>query len=582
MENIDNSHKEIFRIDDDKNINETFQTVQMKEKIKNIKKRKKKKVNFKNIEEFEVLENINEDEEDNEEDEEHKKIEIEDDKPITISKLVYDFYGAINNFFSGNSVKEGVRFKRDDYEGYDNVKEGARSNFDPRQMLIEFIERVYDRTNRLNNFLAGYILNALTEGKHNASDHAVTRENIVWLLCVLAATWGVFNWYFILFYARAEGIPIFRFSRLQLFKMGANNQDDDASDSGPILAKFAYWVGEFAVAFFEFFNDFFILTLPRIFAFFFDGRVNFLAVFIGLIFAFKNYASSYKKFLLDLLGNATDNSIINAMYGILIVLYVVSMASLPLTGNIPLDIQTTIDYFGAFMSPIMMIIKMIIRFMVIMVVSVPLGGLFIGAIFAYYSFFGIYHYQGVGKMKGTINGIINHVKYKNSLYNKTKYCRSDPFYRFILLILSILKLIAQALYLFKTPIALLVALIFGGMTSYNKLSDVSTMLGNQPLNISMAAIFFMFAFVALISIFTNIFLSKEFLVLIEALKTEIPNIYKEPDLDETKMDYDLPDIYEEYLLKQTKATNIMESIQEIINIEKEEKNKATSSNKEDK
>jgi hypothetical protein len=95
----------------------------------------------------------------------------------------------------------------------------------------------------------------------------------------------------------------------------------------------------------------------------------------------------------------------------------------------------------------------------------------------------------------------------------------------------------------------------------------------------MAAIFFMFAFVALISIFANIFLSKEFLVLIEALKTEIPNIYKEPDLDETKMDYDLPDIYEEYLLKQTKATNIMESIQEIINIEKEEKNKATSSNK---
>ncbi len=42
MENIDNSHKEIFRIDDDKNINETFQTVQMKEKIKNIKKRNKK------------------------------------------------------------------------------------------------------------------------------------------------------------------------------------------------------------------------------------------------------------------------------------------------------------------------------------------------------------------------------------------------------------------------------------------------------------------------------------------------------------------------------------------------------------
>lgn len=573
MKNIDNNEdKEIFRTDDDKNINETFQTVQMKEKLKNIKKRKKKRVNFKNIEEFEVLENINDEEKEDE------KIESIDDKPITVSTVVYSFYGAVNDFFSGKSLKEGIKFERDDYEGYDNVKEGARSSFDPRQMLIEFIEKTYDRMNSLNKNIAEFVLSSLTESKHTMNDLAVTRENIVWLICILAATWGVFNWYFILFYARAEGIPIFRFSRIQLLKMGVNNGDDDSSDSGPSIAKVAYWAGEFAVAFFEYFNDLFILTLPRLFAFFFDGRINFLAVFIGLIYAFKNFAIGFKNFMLGLLTNVTDNSIINAMYGILIVLYVLSAASLPLTGNIPVDMQTTLDYIGAFMSPITSIIKMIIRFMVIMVISVPLGGLTIGAIFIYYSFFGIYHYQGVGKMKGTLEGIINHVKYKNNLYNKTKYCRSDPFYRFILLILTILKLIGQSIYIFKTPIAFLVALIFGGMSSYNYLSDTRTILGDQPLNIAMAAIFFMFAFVAGVSLFANVFLSKEFLILIEALKTEIPYVYKEPELAETKMEYDLPDIYEEYLLKQTKATNILESIQEIINIEKDEKNKATSGN----
>jgi len=577
MENIDNNeNKEIFRTDDDKNINETFQTVQMKEKLKNIKKRKKKRVNFKNIEEFEVLENINNEEQEEKEDE---KIESNGDKPITISTVVYSFYGAVNNFFSGKSLKEGIKFKRDDYEGYDNVKEGARSSFDPRQMLIEFIEKTYDRMNSLNKNIAEFVLSSLTENKHTMNDLAVTRENIVWLICILAATWGVFNWYFILFYARAEGIPIFRFSRLQLLKMGVNNGDDDSSDSGPSIAKVTYWAGEFAVAFFEYFNDLFILTLPRLFAFFFDGRINFLAIFVGLIYAFKNFAIGFKNFMLGLLSNVTDNSLINAMYGILIVLYVLSAASLPLTGNIPVDMQTTLDYIGAFMSPLTSIIKMIIRFMVIMVISVPLGGLTIGAIFIYYSFFGIYHYQGVNKMKGTLEGIINHVKYKNSLYNKTKYCRSDPFYRFILLILTILKLIGQSIYIFKTPIAFLVALIFGGMSSYNYLSDTRTLLGDQPLNIAMAAIFFMFAFVAGVTLFANIFLSKEFLILIEALKTEIPYVYKEPELAETKMEYDLPDIYEEYLLKQTKATNIMESIQEIINIEKDEKNKAISGNK---
>ena len=573
MENIDNNeNKEIFRTDDDKNKNETFQTVQMKEKLKNIKKRKKKRVNFNNIEEFEVLENINNEEQ------EDKKIEIDEDKKITISTFVYSFYGAINDFFSGKSVKEGIKFARDDYEGYDDVKEGARSSFDPRQMLIEFIERTYDRMNKLNENIAEFVLSSLTNSKHTENDLAVTRENIVWLMCILAATWGVFNWYFILFYARAEGIPLFRFSRLQLLKMGVASGDEEASDSGPSAAKFSYWAGEFAVAFFEYFNDLFILTLPRIFGFFFDGRINFLAVFVGLIYAFKNFAIAFKNFLLGLITNVTDNSVINAMYGILIVLYVLSAASLPLTGNIPADMQTTIDYIGAFMSPITSIIKMIIRFMVIMVISVPLGGLTIGALFVYYSFFGIYHYQGVGKMKGTLEGILNHVKYKNSLYNKTKYCRSDPFYRFILLILTILKLIGQSIYIFRTPIAFFIALIFGGMSSYNYLSDTRTMLGDQPLNIAMAAIFFMFAFVAGILVFANVFLSKEFLTLIDALKTEIPYVYKEPDLAETKMEYDLPDIYEEYLLKQTKATNIMESIQEIINIEKDEKNKATSEN----
>ncbi len=120
MENIDNNqNKEIFRTDDEKKINETFQTVQLKEKLKNIKKRKKKRVNFKNIEEFEVLENIN-----NEEPEE-EKIEVKDEKPITISTVVYSFYGAVNDFFSRKTAKEGIKFARDDYEGYDDVKEGA-------------------------------------------------------------------------------------------------------------------------------------------------------------------------------------------------------------------------------------------------------------------------------------------------------------------------------------------------------------------------------------------------------------------------------------------------------------------------
>lgn len=567
---MESKEKKIFRIDEN-NINESFQTANIKEKLKNIKKRKKKKVNFKNVEEFEILENTN-NYDDKEEDE---KLEQKDKKTITTSSLVYSFYDSINRFLFPSPLKEGVRFKRDDYEGYDNVKEGARSNFDPRRLISEAIERFYDRINQLNTIIATFVLDSMSEGRHNQNDIAVTRENLVLILSTAAASYAVFNWYFILFYAPAEGIPIARFSRIMLLKMGDDDGDESTSDSGPSMYKFLFWSCEFAVAFFEYFNDLFILFLPKIFTFFFDGRMNFITIFIALIYILKNFAIAYKNFLIGLLYNTTENSLINAMYGILMVLYVLSTGSLQFTGNITGDIDRALKFIGEFMSPLVMIVKIIIRFMVIMIISVPLGGLAIGAIVFYYSFFGIFHYMGTNRFMTTINGIINHVKYKNSLYGKTKYCRTDPFYRFLLLVISIIKLLCQSIYLLRTPLAFLVMFIFASISSFDNLSSVRTLIADQDLNIVMGVIFAIMAICAGLLVGANIFLTKEFLELIDALKKDIPNVYKEPSEEEKDLNaYKLPDIYEEYFMKQTKANTVYESLKEIIKIESDEKKKA--------
>ena len=218
MKNIvpEKSDNGTFRTDNNNKINDSFQTKQMEERLKNIKKRKRKmKNNFKNIEEFDTLKNSDSDSDEEGTDKERgppkkqyskdnpDEIEKEDESPVTITTLLNKIFEILQTPFK-DKMKEGVRFNRDDYEGYDNVKEGQRSQYDVRAILIASIEKTYNRINKINTIIAKFVLNLLTNGRYTENDLIVTRENIVWIMSILVASFAVVNWYFILIYTKDQ------------------------------------------------------------------------------------------------------------------------------------------------------------------------------------------------------------------------------------------------------------------------------------------------------------------------------------------------------------------------------------------
>lgn len=581
MENIEEhkSKEETFRTDN-KKINETFQTAHIKQKIKKVKKRKVKR-NFKNIEEFDTLDN-NDNEEEKEEDKEEEKIEVEDKKPITISTFVNTFFDSFYKALFKEKMKEGVKFERDDYEGYDTVKEGARSAFDPRAWLIMFIESLYAKASWLANFISTTLLTVMVKNKYTTNDLAVTRENIVWILSVIVASFAVFNWYYILFYAKDQGIPLFKITRDMLWKATVPSDNPNDSDVLPMFAKFAFWLFEFALAFFEYFNDFVILLFPKVLSFFFDGRACFVITFVLLIFAFKEFAVAFKDFMIGLLSNVQDNRMINIMYGLLVIMFIISVTSLRFTGDIQADIQYGMDYIGSFLNPIVAIIKLIIRFMIIMVISVPMGGVAIGILFLYYSFFGIAHYEedGFAAVPQVMQDIVEHAKQKDSLYGRTKYCRSNGFYRFILFIITILKVLFQAAFVFATPLALAILFYIGGGKSYEFLSSTQTMLGKQPLNIAMAILFIIAGVISTLMVAFNIFDQKT-LIMSGFLKKVVPSIFSDPEEEIEEPDYKYPDAYKAYVRDQKSAGSLIESFNKIYASEIEEEDTETNQENEE-
>lgn len=557
MENKSNVNKKKFRKD---KMNEDLDTALMNDKIKKIKKRKQKN-NFKNIEEFDTLHNRTEDEPI------HKK-EEETVTPASIKNKIFEVFDSFLN------TKEEMRgFSRDDYEGYDNVYEGARSDFDPRNWLIQAIEAVYNSLNGVNTWIAKTIVdnfkmpektyrkynnkgsyNYRNKARDDNNDIAIIREQVVWILAIAFSMFAVLNWYFVLYYSKYEDIEITRIARKTLLEMSSPENGQVVSH----MAKFVFFIFEFAVFFVEMFNDFLILFFPKITMFFLDGRTNFLLLFIILVFAFKNFGKFFKNFLIDLLTNATDNYYINIMYAILFIEFFVSVAEGPKTIGVPtVDEDQIRTFMASLANPLLFILVLIIRFMIIMIVSVPVGGLMIGALFLYYSFFGILHYVGSERWFSTVEHILDYAKTAESKYKSEKYCNTNAFYMLLLKILQIISTVSSLLYLFKYYLAFIIIFIVSAIIFYNKLSLTPSIFGNTSFKVFMSSSSGFMALPLVTFMFAYMRDNEELREILSFAKTNMMNVFKDKEIPQSEK----PEIYEKY---SSKSKSIFESINKII------------------
>lgn len=251
--------------DSNKKSDNKFQVINMNYKLKKIKNRKKN--NYKNIKIFDVLDNTSNDMKKNTND---AKIE------------------SFSNNNHTNNIIEG--FPDSYYDGIDNInengsKEGAK---DIRQIIIDFINKVYDYVNSMNNIMAKKLAMSLSNNKASDSDVILIRQYFAWSESILAASYVTYNIYFIMYFKTKENIELLDISR------------KNANESGNTFVAIFLYFFEYSLFFPEMLNKIICVTIPEIFT---EQRISktfiFSLIFFSLIPFFKYSAIFFKNFLIS-------------------------------------------------------------------------------------------------------------------------------------------------------------------------------------------------------------------------------------------------------------------------------------------
>jgi hypothetical protein len=375
-----NSAKSFSSITDERV--DDFQSADMIQKIKKIKKKKNAK-NIKGIEEFDVLSNV--------------------EKPPTPptptntakttdepSKFSMQY---IKELIYGKTV-EGAEnyFTEDEYEGRDKVKSN-QSPYDPKQILLNWIESSYERVHAINHSIAKTSVDAfsiVTSSKDtisvdgdgvridtdnitraNEKDIEIVQNAILSAETIFITYYITYNWFFLIYYAKYSDIKIADLSIEKVEEWASSNN-----------LEFLYYLFEYAFWFTSKLDNLLLHTLPEYTSRYFNGTSKFLLLYALCYRVTHSFAESFKQFFVDLLTNATGNTYINLMFAIVFILFIMSMFSFKAT---PQGISDTVS---SMMNPLWTFIKSLLRFFTTMVISVPAGAIICGFYLIIYSLFG--------------------------------------------------------------------------------------------------------------------------------------------------------------------------------------------------
>jgi hypothetical protein len=256
--------------DSNKKGDNKFQVINMNYKLKKIKNRKKN--NYKNIKIFDVLDNTS-----------------NDIKKNTNEEKIESF----SNNNHSNNIIEG--FPDSYYDGIDMInekgsKEGAK---DIRQIIIDFINKLYDYVNSINNIMARKLAMSLSNNKASDSDVILIRQYFAWSESILAASYVTYNIYFIMYFKTKENVELIDISRKNAYKM------ENA------FVTFLMFFIEYSLIFPEMLNKLIVEIIPN---FLNEQRISktfiFSLIFFSLIPFFKYSAIFFKNFIINsIMGN---------------------------------------------------------------------------------------------------------------------------------------------------------------------------------------------------------------------------------------------------------------------------------------
>jgi hypothetical protein len=402
-----------------------FQSAHMIQKIKKIRK-KKQKQNITGMADFDVLTN-----------KPSSQTPIIDaststrpdaSSPADSSPSMFSVEYWKHRMF-GKTI-EGAKnyFEDSEYEGRDNLKEPDSKSSKVKLTIIRAINSVYDAMNSINQKIAAGIVNGISVNTATDKDIAIVRNQIALLESAVVSSWMVYNWYYLMRYAKDTGVEIPAFSRTQLLKK---------LDGG--VGKLLLYFFEYAMWFPEKLDQLLLQWVPNATSWFLNGTCQFLLIYVLCLIWTKNFAIAFKNFFIDLLTDATGNMLINIMFAIVFILFFISIFTLNFVGEIKHDTQEVVSILKSLLSPISSFFVWFIRFLITIIISVPMGAVICGLYLIIYSFFGVYIYGGVNwAWSSARTDIDEHLRNAKAGFQEEDMCNSGGLMAFILAILRFL------------------------------------------------------------------------------------------------------------------------------------------------
>ena len=506
---------ELFMTDNSSNKKhiDDFQTESMVHKLKTIKKKKKKQLNnFKNIEE---LQNIHEHHinNDNENDQQKQRPIVEGFQQYAYEKYSqHDIYkkNCDPNLYDGcDSVNENKNnaddprakiigainkaFKFVDEKTYslaDTIRKALSfEEFTKKQKIPPKWLRDLQSKSKEVSYQAGKIGKGISENErkkmqeadlkmkayslgidpkdltpeklneikftiqNEGSDTMVLKKYMSWFLSIIVSCFAVYNWFFVMYYKddNDKRVDLFDISRRGLYQAKKNNY----------FLKLIYMFFQFAMFIPEKFELYFVKNIPDMFSKIMNPSFCFITLFFALIYFLNNCLGMAKMFIIDSIMLDLKNFIVATLNTIVVFLFGVHMVSFEFYFDIPYMIQeaqkmvvmSTLGFF-------FMIFFRILHFVIILFISVPVGGVLLMLYVLFTSFFGIFAYSGFNP-KEIINKIIEINKF-TSFKSKDYVSECDEpsiFDRFI----RIINYISDFFYKYCFWIAFLYMLIYASV-----------------------------------------------------------------------------------------------------------------------
>lgn len=444
MNNINNEKKKKNvkkEFSDSINIDDhTFQTMHMENKLKKIKRRKKIKNNFKNMETFETLQNTFEN----------------DEKKETQNDNIESF----NNIVEGLDIDITDTENRDTWEGHDDVDAPDMTSFDWKKELINGINYIYDTSQEVIHILSDKTTSALSNGEATENDRKILYNYYATMIAALATYPVSYNWYFLMFYLQDMtdvNLPHVSTEELKILSTVTDPEELKEKWYVGMLSLFM-WFNEFAI-FFPATLDWFLTVLsPPIINMFLDGKVKFMLLFFIVFNILKYGLTIFKDLFISIIDETSNSWIVNTMYASVFLLFFIAFfRSLNDPGT-----------KAAYMSSWFIMIPMLfVRFIIIIVTSVPLAGALCFLYLFIYSLFAIILYKPAGS---SYQDLIKRISYHidNSKLDKPpRSCDGESFFS------KLLRIIVNIVGVFKDNLLEITIVLISIGFYYNALTEMS-------------------------------------------------------------------------------------------------------------